>query len=187
MSSSHIVALRDAQSLIGFQLRFNGGGPGQTKYFSARQCGSPDKARKAARAYARSLGLPKARPRGGSSPGRVFSTSTTGAAGLRFEWTPNRLVPVLRVVATWVDKRGRSRHTSFSVQRNGLEGALDLAIAARPSAGGPSPITTTVRAGRSSTGRAGAGASTRAVHGAPSGRPSSGSTQSRSPSWLLAP
>lgn len=139
MNSSHIVALREAQALTGYQLRFNGGGPGQTKYFSARQCGSAEKARKAAQAYARSLGLPKARPRGGSATGRVFSTSTTGAAGLRFEWTPNRLVPVLRVVATWVDKRGRSRHTSFSVQRNGLEGALDLAIAARTSAGAAAP------------------------------------------------
>ena len=139
MSSSHIVALREAQALTGYQLRFNGGGPGQTKYFSARQCGSPEKARRAAQAYARSLGLPKARPRGGSPVGRVFSSSATGAAGLRFEWTPNRLVPVLRVVATWVDKRGHSRHTSFSVQRNGLEGALDLAIAARTSAGAAAP------------------------------------------------
>ena len=69
----------------------------------------------------------------------MFSTSTTGAAGLRFEWTPKRQLPVLRVVATWVDKRGRSRHTSFSVQSNGLEGALDLAIAARTSAGAAVP------------------------------------------------
>lgn len=139
MSSSHIVALRASQSLTGYQLRFNGGGPGQTKYFSARQFGSAERARRAAQAHARSLGLPKARPRGGSPTGRVFSSSTTGAAGLRFEWTPNRLVPVLRVVATWVDRRGRSRHTSFSVQRNGLEGALDLAIAARTSAGAAAP------------------------------------------------
>ena len=32
-----------------------------------------------------------------------------------------------------------ARHTSFSVERNGLEGALDLAIAKRVSCGAPQP------------------------------------------------
>ena len=43
--------------------------------------------------------------------------------------------PVLRVVATWTDRQGQPHHTSFSVQCNGLEGALDRAIAARISCG----------------------------------------------------
>lgn len=46
---------------------------------------------------------------------------------------------MLRVVATWTDHHGQPHHTSFSVQCNGLEGALDRAIAARCSCGAPPP------------------------------------------------
>ena len=47
--------------------------------------------------------------------------------------------PVLRVVATWTDRQGQPHHTSYSVQCNGLEGALDRAIASRISCGAPLP------------------------------------------------
>jgi hypothetical protein len=82
------------------------------------------------------------RPRrgGGSKVGRLTRRSRTHAAGIRFEWV-NRVTcgPVLRVVATWTDRSGVAHHTSFSVQAQGLEGALDKAIAARMSAGAPEP------------------------------------------------
>jgi len=71
--------------------------------------------------------------------GRVLRTSTTGCAGIRFEWTERDSGPVLRVVATWTDQHGTMRNTSYSVNRNGLGGALDRAIAARTSAGAPPP------------------------------------------------
>ena len=87
---------------------------------------------------ARELGLPKTLPRGGSQVGRVLATSRTRVAGIRFVWSSGEK-SALRVVATWVDRHGQHRHTSFSVDRNGVEGALDKAIAARTSAGAPAP------------------------------------------------
>jgi hypothetical protein len=65
--------------------------------------------------------------------------SRTRTAGIRFEWAMRSCGPVLRVVATWTDRQGQPHHTSFSVQCNGLEGALDRAIAARISCGAPTP------------------------------------------------
>lgn len=81
------------------------------------------------------------RPRrpGGSSMGRLMWRSRTRTAGIRFEWVSRTTGPVLRVVATWTDGQGHARHTSFSVQCNGLEGALDRAIACRISCGAPMP------------------------------------------------
>lgn len=81
------------------------------------------------------------RPRrpGGSSMGRLMWRSRTRTAGIRFEWVSRTTGPVLRVVATWTDGQGHARHTSFSVQCNGLEGALDRAIACRVSCGAPMP------------------------------------------------
>ena len=81
------------------------------------------------------------RPRrpGGSTAGRLMQRSRTRTAGIRFEWVMRTVGPVLRVVATWTDQRNQPHHTSFSVQCNGLEGALDRAIAARVSCGAPMP------------------------------------------------
>ena len=79
------------------------------------------------------------RPPGGSSMGRLMWRSRTRTAGIRFEWVTRSTGPVLRVVATWKDQCGHPRHTSFSVQCNGLEGALDRAIASRCSCGAPLP------------------------------------------------
>jgi hypothetical protein len=136
---SHIVAIRRQGVVEGHQLRFDGGGAGRSKFFASLKHGGPDKARRAAERAARALGLPKATERGGSEVGRVLRTSVTRVAGIRFEWTPRDSGPVLRVVATWTDRRGKSHHTSYSVQRNGLEGALDKAIVARTSCGAPMP------------------------------------------------
>lgn len=81
------------------------------------------------------------RPRrpGGSTMGRLMRRSRTRTAGIRFEWAMRTCGPVLRVVATWTDRLGQPHHTSYSVQCNGLEGALDRAIASRVSCGAPQP------------------------------------------------
>lgn len=81
------------------------------------------------------------RPRrpGGSTMGRLMQRSRTRTAGIRFEWAMRTCGPVLRVVATWTDQLGQPHHTSYSVQCNGLEGALDRAIASRISCGAPLP------------------------------------------------
>jgi hypothetical protein len=76
---------------------------------------------------------------GGSRPGRLMWRSRTRTAGIRFEWAQRSSGPVLRVVATWTDHNGQPHHTSYSVQNNGLEGALDRAIASRTSCGAPQP------------------------------------------------
>ncbi len=137
--NAHIVAIRRGDIVEGHQLRIGGGGPGMSKFFSSSKFGGPEKARRAAMKMIKDLGLPKPGKRGGSAPGRLLKTSTTPAAGIRFLWSDGQDTPLLRVAATWMDRRGRPRHTSFSVARNGLEGALDLAIERRISAGAPLP------------------------------------------------
>jgi hypothetical protein len=136
---AHIVAIRREGVVEGHQLRFNGGGAGQSKFFASGKWGGPDKARRAAEKEAKAMGLPKASKRGGSETGRLLSTSVTGAAGIRFQWVEAASGPILRVVATWTDRRGKNRSTSYSVDFNGLDVALDKAIKARTSAGAPTP------------------------------------------------
>lgn len=82
---------------------------------------------------------PRPRRPGGSTMGRLMRRSRTRTAGIRFEWAMRTCGPVLRVVATWTDRQGQPHHTSYSVQCNGLEGALDRAIASRVSCGAPMP------------------------------------------------
>jgi hypothetical protein len=136
---AHIVVIRRQGVIEGHQLRMGDGGAGRSKFFGAKKYGSPEQARRAAEREAMALGLSHAGKRGGSTAGRLLKSSSTRAAGIRFEWTPRSTGPVLRVVATWVDARGVSRHTSYSVERNGLAGALDRALAARTSGGAPHP------------------------------------------------
>ena len=136
---AHIVAIRRDGVIEGHQLRIDGGGAGLSKFFSTGKYGSPEKALSAAKRAAKAMGLPKAKERGGSEEGRVLSTSATQAAGIRFEWDRGATAPILRVVATWTDRRSKGRNTSYSVERNGLDGALDKAIAARTSCGAPAP------------------------------------------------
>ncbi|WP_157255907.1 hypothetical protein [Pelomonas sp. Root1217] len=93
----------------------------------------------AAGRYLNDMRLERSRRPGGSSTGRLMRRSRTRTAGIRFEWVTRTIGPVLRVVATWTDRHGQPHHTSFSVQCNGLEGALDRAIAARTSCGAPPP------------------------------------------------
>ena len=93
----------------------------------------------AAGRFLNDMRLERSRRPGGSSTGRLMRRSRTRTAGIRFEWVTRTIGPVLRVVATWTDGHGQPHHTSFSVQCNGLEGALDRAIAARCSCGAPPP------------------------------------------------
>jgi hypothetical protein len=137
--TAHIVTIRREGVIEGYQLRINGGGAGLSKFFAARKLGGADKALRAARRTARDMGLPKTRKRGGSVAGRLLSTSRTPAAGIRFEWTPFSLHTVLYVVATWRNPKGRPASTRYSVDRHGMEGALDLAIGKRTSCGAPMP------------------------------------------------
>ena len=135
----HIVAIKQNGTINGYQVRVGTGGVGNTKFFASKKHGGSLKAKRAAEQFARDLGLLKAVKPGGSKVGRLLRNNATGAAGIRFVWTPAAAAPVLRVVATWVDKKGRPKNTSYSVESNGLDGALDKAIKARTSAGAPVP------------------------------------------------
>lgn len=137
--SAHIVAIRSKGVVVAHQLRINGGGPGKTRYYSSLKLGSPENSELAAKRDQRQLGLPKTTPRGGSPTGRVSCRSRTDEAGIRFVWTKTADTPILRVHASWTDKNGVDRHTSFSCETNGLDGALSLAISRRTSAGAPCP------------------------------------------------
>lgn len=136
---SHIVAIRSEGVIKGYQLRINGGGPGLSRLFSASIYGSEEDAKKAAQKVAKTMGLPRPKPRGGSAQGRVPKLSATQVAGIRFRWTQLKELQSLSVVASWVDRRGRSRQTAYAVAIWGFEGALDNAIAARTSCGAPMP------------------------------------------------
>jgi hypothetical protein len=136
---SHIVAIRRDGVIEGHQLRINGGGAGLSKFFAGGKYGSPEKARRAAERAAKEMGLKVGKTVGGSQLGRVVSGSTTRVAGIRFEWTPYPNGAVLSVVASWRDKQGVARNTRYSTHKHGLDGALDMAIAARTSNGAPMP------------------------------------------------
>ncbi len=135
----HIVAIRREGQVEAYQLRIGTGGVGQSRLFSCSKHGGLRKAMAAAKATAKELGVVIGGPRGGSLTGRRTRLSPTPAAGVRFEWLSYPLSTVLYVVASWRDRHGVSRCTRYSVERHGLQGALDKAIAARISAGAPLP------------------------------------------------
>jgi hypothetical protein len=135
----HIVAIRRNERIEAYQLRIGTGGVGQTRLFSCGKLGGMRKALAAARAAAKEIGLVLGGPRGGSATGRRTRLSPTPSAGVRFEWHTFAQSTVLYVVASWRDRKGVSRCTRYSVERHGLQGALDKAIAARISAGAPMP------------------------------------------------
>lgn len=140
MTNAHIVAIRERGKLVAYQLRRGRGGPGDTAYFPVKAHGGPDNAHAAALEEARAHDLTVGSSgRGGSPKGRRTRLSPTSAAGIRWEWRPYYGGSALVVIATWTDKTGRPRSTSYSTERNGLDGALDKAIAARTSAGAPQP------------------------------------------------
>jgi hypothetical protein len=136
----HIVTIRRNGVIDGYQLRADGCEPGATKFFASKKHGGAEAARKAAQTTAAEMKLPETGPRGGSPEGRVTRLSRTGTAGIRFVWGrgPGESAS-LAVVATWTDKTGTPHSTSYSVERNGLGGALDKALAARRSCGAPAP------------------------------------------------
>ena len=133
-----VQSIRSKGVISGYQVRVDGGGRGKTAFYAARRLGGAAKALRTARTLLKELWLAKPKPRGGSRAGRMTKLSKSGAAGIRFVWSETEQ-PILRVFASWIDRKGRAHSTSYSVERNGLEVALDLAIVWRTSAGAPPP------------------------------------------------
>jgi hypothetical protein len=138
MNRAHIVTIKQNGRAVGHQLR-TGSGAGQSTYFAVSTHGGVRKALDAAANDAIARGLDISKGRGGSEKGRQTVRSKTPAAGIRWAWFPFHGSANLRVFATWTDKTGKGRNTSYSVEFNGLEGALDLAIAKRVASGAPQP------------------------------------------------
>ncbi len=137
---AHLVALRRNGQIEAWQVRIGTGGPGLSRSFAARKYGGEAQALAEATRTAQALGLELGHPRGGSPLGRRNRLSPTPAAGIRFEWLHYSLSTVLNVVATWPEPRtGRRCSSRFSVERNGLDGALDRAMECRRKAGAPLP------------------------------------------------
>ena len=81
--------------------------------------------------------------RGGSRTlGRKLSNNTSGLNGIWFRWMqgegPDPAI-YLYVCSAWKDSRGKQRRTAYSVEANGKDGALALAIRGRKKAGLPVP------------------------------------------------
>lgn len=139
-STAHVVAIRDprTQAVVAQQLRFDGGGPGRSAYFSVGKYGGETQAKQAAAVVARQVGVTLGRGKGG----RYESADR----GIRFQWMDRVQGATLFVCAFWTDRQRTQagvhrvlRHTAYSTAKNGLEGALDKAIDARTSQGAPRP------------------------------------------------
>jgi hypothetical protein len=86
--------------------------------------------------------------RGGSrNLGMRLSNNTSGLAGIRFEWRAGDNTWWPYVCSSWIDKSGRARRNSYSIERNGRRRALERAIEVRRQAGYPVPgLATALRA-----------------------------------------
>ena len=136
---AHIVPIRRNGEVIAYQLRVGDGGPGKTRLFSVGPHGSKRQARFAAVKMAQDNGYLLFQKKGGSVEGRRTSRSPSPCAGVRFQWVDYPSGPILYVTASWTNKKGRLCGARYSTESNGLEQALDRAIAARTSAGAPEP------------------------------------------------
>jgi hypothetical protein len=136
---AHLVAIRQEGEIIAWQLRVGKGGPGQTRLYSANKLGSPNKAKAAARADCKAMGLVLGLRPGGVPKGTRNRLSPTSSAGIRWEWNEFPNSWVLYVVCSFTQRDGRAGCSRFSTQKHGLEGALDLAIQRRVSHGAPMP------------------------------------------------
>jgi len=78
--------------------------------------------------------------RGGSrNLGMRLSNNTSGLAGIRFEWRAGDDTWWPYVCSSWIDRSGRARRNSYSIERNGRRRALERAIEVRREAGYPVP------------------------------------------------
>lgn len=136
---AHLVAIRQGDDIVAWQLRVGSGGPGQTRLYTAKKLGSLNKAKAAAKADCKALGLVLGTGVGGSAKGKRTRLSPTSSAGIRWEWQEFPNSWVLYVVCSFTQRDGRGGSSRFSTQKHGLEAALDLAIQRRVHHGAPLP------------------------------------------------
>ena len=115
-----VQPIKHAGQVVAYQARVGSGGPGLSKCFSLAT--HPD-AEAQAHAALPGLLVAAALP---ARAGRTTVANSTGTPGITARYEGD----VLRIGATWV-REGRNCAVGYSVERNGLTGAVALAIAAR--------------------------------------------------------
>lgn len=114
-------------------------GPDQSRTFSCRRFGSPQQALAQAQATAKALGWTVGSGITGQVEGALRANSPTSAAGITFRWLDRASGPALHVVVAVQTPDGRTKGNMYSVNRHGLDGAIDMAIALRTQYGAPMP------------------------------------------------
>ncbi len=130
----------DSGKMHGWLVRFQRQGVKHGKFFSDSAHGGADAAFDVARAW-RDERLRALGPAQASDASRMHtaaarrknrrSVTRTGVTGIGFQVREFSAQRVPYVTAYWLDADGRRHHTSFSVQKHGVEGALRLAARAR--------------------------------------------------------
>jgi len=136
------IQLIDHGSTQGYQVRVGPRHAALTKFFAVRKHGGPRKALAAARAAESQLARQTEAPASRTGARRQApANNTSGVVGVRPRYVVFSDVPYLYFVASWsVD--GKPRCTSFSAEKHGLLGALELAMRRRGKAiGVPCEIT----------------------------------------------
>jgi hypothetical protein len=123
-------------STVGYQVRVGPRHASMTRFFAVRKYGGARKALAQARLAEdelRKIAGPTS-PRTGA---RIVTASnnTSGLIGIRPRYVMFSDHPYLYIVASW-SKNGRACSTSFSAERHGLVGAIELAMARRAEATG---------------------------------------------------
>jgi len=121
----------DHGSTQGFQVRVGPRHAALTKFFAVRKHGGPRRALAAARAAEAELVRRSAAMSGKTGARRQVPTNnTSGLVGVRPRYVVFSDVPYLYFVASW-SVNGKPRCTSFSAEKHGLLGALELAMKRR--------------------------------------------------------
>jgi len=130
------IQLIDHGSTQGYQVRVGPRKAALTKFFAVRKHGGPRKALAAARAAESRLAKLAQPPSPKKGPRRQVATNnTSGLVGVRPRYLLFSDTPYLYFVASWsVD--GKPRCTSYSAEKHGLLGALELAMKRREKATG---------------------------------------------------
>lgn len=135
-----VKAGRASGEIVGHRLVLLPKSSRESYTFDAEEHGGARQSRLAALGKARSLGAKVIRP---GARIRAKEISATGIAGIQLYWWGEKLV----VMCKWIDGKNPKGTTRwFSLEKHGLEGAVQKAIAEKVSRGAPMPDGATVAA-----------------------------------------
>jgi hypothetical protein len=125
-----IRSIRKNGEIVAYQAVVGVGGKGQTRSYAVSAYANLEVARRAAERGAAKLGRETgAKKRGGIRP-VPSAWNTSGIVGIRARYEGSPENPTLRIAASW-RRAGKNVAVGYSVEKNGLKGALAKAMAAR--------------------------------------------------------